>query len=305
MRRPLLALAVAAAIGSNAAPAARAADTSPVELAPVPWTHADTGAPPLPVETPQFAIEMRGDRSCFGSNPCPGDTESNMTVRLDSGATVFDQTMGAFRVRGRVVSSISGNVWTFGIRDLRITLPAVPAVGATLAAGDTTYYSLTVTPAFFAGFMVPFDGKNATTTLVWKPSGARGFFNFWSSRVQSHDRSAPGEVLMSSLLAGDEVTVYGPSAPLSLFGSARTEYVSGNPGTYRVESRTENRSPSCISGPEPAEGYDCTGTVELFTPRVIPSALATTCASDLTGDGVVNFADLAKMKSVFYRTCAP
>jgi prepilin-type N-terminal cleavage/methylation domain-containing protein len=29
------------------------------------------------------------------------------------------------------------------------------------------------------------------------------------------------------------------------------------------------------------------------------------CASDLTGDGVVNFADLAKMKSVFFKACAP
>ena len=27
--------------------------------------------------------------------------------------------------------------------------------------------------------------------------------------------------------------------------------------------------------------------------------------ADLTGDGVVNFADLAKMKSVFFKTCAP
>ena len=29
------------------------------------------------------------------------------------------------------------------------------------------------------------------------------------------------------------------------------------------------------------------------------------CASDLTGDGVVNFADLAKMKSVFFKICTP
>jgi type II secretory pathway pseudopilin PulG len=29
------------------------------------------------------------------------------------------------------------------------------------------------------------------------------------------------------------------------------------------------------------------------------------CASDLTSDGVVNFADLAKMKSVFFKTCTP
>ena len=29
------------------------------------------------------------------------------------------------------------------------------------------------------------------------------------------------------------------------------------------------------------------------------------CASDLTGDGVVNFADLAKLKSVFFKACAP
>ena len=65
------------------------------------------------------------------------------------------------------------------------------------------------------------------------------------------------------------------------------------------------RLTSCISGPEPAEGYDCTGTLEILTPRVIPSTLATTCASDLTGDGVVTFADLAKMKSVFFKTCTP
>ena len=29
------------------------------------------------------------------------------------------------------------------------------------------------------------------------------------------------------------------------------------------------------------------------------------CASDITDDGVVNFADLAKMKSVFFKTCTP
>ena len=29
------------------------------------------------------------------------------------------------------------------------------------------------------------------------------------------------------------------------------------------------------------------------------------CKADLTGDGVVNFADLAKMKSVFFQTCTP
>jgi hypothetical protein len=60
-----------------------------------------------------------------------------------------------------------------------------------------------------------------------------------------------------------------------------------------------------MSGPEPAAGYDCTGTLEIFTPRMIPSTLATTCASGITGDGVVNFADFAKMKSLFFKICTP
>jgi hypothetical protein len=35
------------------------------------------------------------------------------------------------------------------------------------------------------------------------------------------------------------------------------------------------------------------------------TAASLPCKADLTGDGVVNFADLAKMKSVFFKTCTP
>jgi len=41
----------------------------------------------------------------------------------------------------------------------------------------------------------------------------------------------------------------------------------------------------------------------LLTTQATAASLA--CKADLTGDGVVNFADLAKMKSVFFKTCTP
>ena len=41
----------------------------------------------------------------------------------------------------------------------------------------------------------------------------------------------------------------------------------------------------------------------LLTTGAAGASLA--CKADLTGDGVVNFADLAKMKSVFFKSCTP
>jgi len=307
MRRFASALATAVAIVSNAAPAALAAGTSPVELVPVPWTHADTGAPPLPAETPQYAIRIQVYQQCQNMNLCPGVTENPTTITLDSGATVFDQTIGAFRFRGRVMSSITGNVWTLGIRNLRLTLPALPEVGATLPTGGLIYYNVNVNIYSFAGFTVPFDGKNATTAVVTKQSGHPIYpETSWSGRLQSTGNGGPGDALTSSLLAGDEITVYGATLLSNFSASVTTEQDPlGFPGVQRVKSKTESRDPTCLSGPEPVAGYDCTNSLEIFTPRVIPSTLATTCASDLTGDGVVNFADLAKMKSVFFKTCTP
>lgn len=314
MRRPVFALAAAVVgIFFHAAPAAHADGTSPVELVPIPWTHADTGAPPLPVETEQYAISIQVYRSCWSVNLCPGDTDYSTTITLDSGATVFDQTVSGIRVRGRVVSSTAGSVWNLGIRNLRFTLPELPAVGGTLSVGDTQSYSVSVQTRSFATFHVPFDGRNATTTIVSKRSGhplhpetwSGDNPRTWSGRLQSTGAAGPGEALTSDLLAADDITVY----RAVFFGSASayvtTESIPGNSTAVRVKSRTEDRTNTCIAGPEPADGYDCTGTLEIFTPRVIPSALATTCASDLTGDGVVNFADLAKMKSVFFKTCTP
>ena len=43
--------------------------------------------------------------------------------------------------------------------------------------------------------------------------------------------------------------------------------------------------------------------LSLLTTHAAVASLA--CKADLTGDGVVNFADLAKMKSVFFKTCTP
>ena len=275
----------------------------------------------------QYAIQIWIYRGCFGTSTstsglnglCPGDTENYATITLGSGATVFDQTIGPIRVKGRVVSSIAANVWTFGLKDLHFTVPALPEVGAVLSAGDVTSYSVNVSTSSFAGFTVPFDGKNATTTVVTKrsanfiyPRGLGVFPSFfpintgtWSGRLQSIGNGGPGDALTSNLLAGDEITVYGALASADINANVIPEFVSGDPGTFRVASKTEDRNPSCMSGPEPAAGYDCTSTLEIFTPRVIPSTLATTCASDITGDGVVNFADLAKMKSVFFKTCTP
>ena len=129
----------------------------------------------------------------------------------------------------------------------------------------------------------------------------------WAARRRIRPRrehEAPGLGSRCGL-AEDEVTVYDGLGGAYIDAIVNSESVPGNPGASRSKPITENRSPACLTGPEPAGGYDCTGTLEIFTPRVIPSALATTCASDITGDGVVNFADLAKMKSVFFKTCAP
>jgi hypothetical protein len=35
------------------------------------------------------------------------------------------------------------------------------------------------------------------------------------------------------------------------------------------------------------------------------TAASLACKAGLTGDGVVNFADLAKTKSAFFKTCTP
>jgi len=43
--------------------------------------------------------------------------------------------------------------------------------------------------------------------------------------------------------------------------------------------------------------------LRLLTTQAVAASAA--CKADLTGDGVVNFADLAKMKSVFFKTCTP
>ena len=58
-------------------------------------------------------------------------------------------------------------------------------------------------------------------------------------------------------------------------------------------------------GPQPglqrrARNSSFVRAVELAFSLADPS-----CASDITGDGVVSFADLAKMKSVFLKTCTP
>jgi hypothetical protein len=50
---------------------------------------------------------------------------------------------------------------------------------------------------------------------------------------------------------------------------------------------------------------DCRVALQAFRPVRSTHPPSAACKPDLTGDGVVNFADLAKLKSVFFQRCQP
>jgi hypothetical protein len=76
------------------------------------------------------------------------------------------------------------------------------------------------------------------------------------------------------------------------------------PGGLRVTGFEVDRYSPC-SGPGDAASLDCTVTLQAFRPVRSTSSPSLARKADLTGDGVVNFGDLAKLKSVFFQRCQP
>jgi len=76
-------------------------------------------------------------------------------------------------------------------------------------------------------------------------------------------------------------------------------------GGFRVTGFNVQRTIPCERFPSNAASLDCTVTLQAFRPVRSTSSPSAACKADLTGDGVVNFADLVKMKSVFFKTCTP
>jgi hypothetical protein len=181
------------------------------------------------------------------------------------------------------------------------TPPAIP--GESPTAGQVVQFRLFLDAFPSAVFSVPDVTPAAVESVAFAslPTAAPGKLELLqarSARIGSSSAPyAPGFV--EPLVDGDTLTLVGRARyQVSFTAAVFIQTVAGT--VWEVKDPCGTGSDATALPPR-----SCKVGLELSTVQPSGAVASLACRSDVTRDGVVNFADLAAMKSVFFQRCQP
>ena len=287
--------------------AGRQAEAAAADLEPIPWASATVGAVTTSVSCKMVSQSVFPDG-------CPGFPKSYESI---NGVIAISDPLFSFSARAS--TSIEGNVWWARIESPLLNVNRTAAIGTALHVGDVVELGISVYASYSGSFVVPNLEDARTTPVVLRV--ADGTIPSWFLS----GKGALGDIGVSSsgvtlMLPGDAVTIGVNSSDNSAFAPPYYSVqfrawsgVTGCPsdGCFGVKAGDITDPHYTLSGvpcglwtgstfPNPG---NCDLKIEVFVPGVHRSADSLACRADITGDGIVNFADLASLKSAFFQRC--
>jgi hypothetical protein len=130
---------------------------------PIPWTPGSADA---------IGVEVRASCQTVASGGCLSGGDFSQTILLDAPGT-FEFAGGQVTISGEVFTTVLGNSWEFGVRD--VVFPLSPSAGTILSGEDASSVRLDIEARltsgggqFFSSFIVPEDGVHSTTPVVFE-----------------------------------------------------------------------------------------------------------------------------------------
>ena len=299
------------------------AATAGAALVPIPWSSAGFTLPPgdfvsshppaeaatpIPLEAPVTVVVVVSvcAKTNGGPFPIPGglvcSTQAPTVTSLPNGVIALATPQYQFDA---TLASTAESRWSVELVNPTLVIPNAAVVGDTFAVPKVTGVRIFIDAFPSATFTVPDVTAAPTEAIAFRrlPSNLASSVGLpiVEARSGALETSArpfsPG--LLESFLDGDEITLVGRVS----FGAS---FLATEPRGQIAFVAFERVDPCGSStSAESLPQRSCQVGLELLSANASTPTASLACRADFDSNGVVNFADLARFRSVFLQSCVP